>query len=217
MDLLILADRYEKNPVLRALARLISGGSAMEVAMLTHVNRIREKRLRIFFDELAIANAIDNPELLDSEDFLHHFMCTTQFALNTKRREKIQMFGRLLESSTSAESELADQDEYEDFLGILDELSYRELRALTILDSFSGTIRYENQHDTEWADTFWDDFCQRLSEELPLPIDEVPDFMRRTARTGCFHELTGYVGGAKGVGMLTPRYFRLVRLVSKRA
>ena len=216
MDAVKLMKRYERNPALRALARMIPYGSAVEAAALTVVGRIREERLRTFFDELESANAIDNPELAEMEDFVHCFLTTMKFAVNTRQREKIQMFGRLLKSSASPDSGLSDFDEYEDFLGILDELSYREIRAMAILDAFSGTARQEGHNDIQWTMTFWDDFCRRLSAELPLPINEVANFMKRIERTGCFQEFTGYYNARAGLGKLTPTYRRLSSFVRER-
>jgi len=57
-------------------------------------------------------------------------------------------------------------DEYEDFLNILDELSYRELQALSILDQFSNRPRTSDQNDGQWANTFWEEFIQRVSTLL---------------------------------------------------
>lgn len=211
-DAVALAKRYERNPALRALVKLIPYGPAVEAAALAAVGRIREDRARTFFDELATANAIDNPELLESEDFIHRFLTTMRFALNTRRREKIQMFARLFGGSLP-EGELSDVDEYEDFLVILDELSYREIRALAILSTFAVAPRTREQSDMEWTLTFWDAFCERLSSELPLPAKEVPDYMKRISRTGCFQELVGYYDARPGVGKLTPTYLRLAAYV----
>ena len=208
-----LAERYERKPVVRALVRLIPYASAAEAAALTAVSNIRRDRAQVFFDELATANAIDNPDLLQSEDFVHCFFSTAKFALNTRRREKIRMFARLLKRSTLPDGGLSDVDEYEDFLGILDELSYRELLALDILDAFSGTPRADDQNDMQWTMVFWDEFWHRLSDELRIPDDEVADYMSRIGRTGCFQELAGYYDGHPGMGKLTPTYLRLKEFV----
>ena len=87
-----------------------------------------------FFDELAKGDVIVDEELLKSEDFLHAYFATTKYALNTRRREKIEMFARLLKSSIT-EKDISSIDEYEDLLKVLDELSYRELLALRILEA----------------------------------------------------------------------------------
>lgn len=213
VDVVSLAERYERKPVLGALVRLIPYGSAAEAAVFTVVANLRRERAQVFFDELASANGIDNPDLLESEDFVHCFFSTAKFALNTRRREKIRMFAKLLQRVTVPHGGLADVDEYEDFLGILDELSFRELRALDILDAFSGTPRSDDQNDMQWAMGFWDEFCRRLSDELPIPEEEIAHFLSRIGRTGCFQELTGYYSSRPGMGRLTPRYIRLKELV----
>ena len=207
-----LAERYERNPVVRTLVRLIPYASTAEAAVLTVVANIRRDRAQVFFDELASANAIDNPDLLKSEDFVHCFFSTAKFALNTRRREKIRMFARLLKRSTLHDGELADVDEYEDFLRILDEISYRELRALDTLETFYETHGADDQTDMQRLMGFWDEFCRRLSEDLQIPRDEVADFMSRIGRTGCLQEHVGW-DAATGMGKLTPTYFRLKEFV----
>ena len=204
-----LIERYRKNPFLRALVSLVPYGSNIEIAILTKWDRIREERLRELFDTLAETNLIDRPELLDSEDFLHRFFCTLKFATNTRQREKIRMFARLLDSSMVLDGELSDTDEFEDFAKILDELSYRELRALTILDRFTETPRSSDQNDLQWTKTFWDEFCQQLSDELPIPFEESTEYMTRISRSGCYQEFVGFWDLQPGIGKLTPTYFRL--------
>jgi hypothetical protein len=146
--------------------------------------------------------------LLESEDFLHSYFATTKMALNSRRREKIQMFARLLKSSIIGEGP-QHIDEYEDFLGILDELSFRELRALAILDEFSSISSATEQNDPAWIDTFWDKFVNRLGVELKIPPQEVNDFMNRISRTGCYEmDIKSYFANSSG-RKLTPIYKRL--------
>ncbi len=207
-----LVERYERHPVIRTLVRLIPYASAAEAAVLTVVANIRRDRAQAFFDELASANAIDNPELLKSEDFVHCFFSTARFALNTRRREKIRMFARLLKRLGLPDGGLSDVDEYEEFLGILDELSYRELRALDTFDTFCETHAVDGQNEMEQIMGFWDAFCRSLSAELEIPHDEVPDFMSRIGRTGCLQEHVGW-NATTGMGKLTPTYRRLKEFV----
>ena len=141
--------------------------------------------------------------------------CSINHALrsNSRRREKIKMFARLLKSSLT-ECDLAGIDEYEDFLNILDEISYRELLALAIMDEYSTRPRTEKQNDLEWVGTFWDEFESRLSKELNIPSNQVADFMNRIARTGCYEMFTGtYWDYTGGKGKLTPTYQRLKRFI----
>ena len=210
-----LLEKYENNRVIRALIQLVPFGigGAVDVVLTKTLENIQKERATVFFHELATGNIVVDEKLLECEDFLHIYYATTRCALNSRRREKIQMFARLLKSSIT-ESEILDVDEYEDFLKILDELSYRELLALKVLDEYSATPRTEEQNDLQWTRQFWDDFEQRLADELSLPKDQVPGFLNRIARTGCYEIFTGmYWGYAGGQGKLTSTYHRLKKFV----
>ena len=162
---------------------------------------------------LATGDVVVDEKLLECEDFLHAYYATTKYALNSRRREKIRMFARLLKSSIT-ESEISDVDEYEDILKILDELSYRELLALKILDEYSSTPRTEEENDLQWTEQFWNEFEQRLSNELRIPKNQVADFMNRIGRTGCYELFTGmYWDYTGGKGKLTSTYHRLKKFI----
>jgi len=179
---------------------------------LVTLEKIRGERTREFFDELAKGNILVDSSLLESEDFLHCYFATVKYALNSRRREKSKMFARLLKSSVTGEGPHG-VDEYEDFLNILDELSYRELWALTILDQyqFSDKERTSDQNDAQWAITFWEEFIQCVSNELSIPPDEVIDFLKRISRTGCYELITGW--GFPNNGKVTPTYRRLKNFI----
>lgn len=214
-----LLARYEGSIVIRGLVQLIplGIGGAADLVLTRTLESIREERSRAFFDELAKSSSVLDTSLLESEDFLHCYFATAKYALNSRRREKIQMFAKLLQASLD-EAGPTDVDEYEEFLEILDELNYRELRALAIMDSFSNWPRTPAQNDLQWTNTFWGEFEKRLSRELSVPQDEVRDFMNRISRTACYEIFTGgfldYTGGR---GKLTPTYKRLKTYIGNEA
>lgn len=211
-----LLARYEGNIVIRGLVQLIPFGigGAADIVLAKTLENIREERSRAFFDELARTSTPIDPAALQSEDFLHCYFSTARYALNSRRREKIKMFARLLKASLD-ETGPSDVDEYEEFLEILDELTYRELRALALMDSFSTRPRTAGENDLQWTQSFWDEFENGLVEELGMPKDEVADFMNRISRTGCYEMFTGgYLSYTGGRGKLTPTYSRLKRFIS---
>lgn len=205
-----LLQRYKKNPAIRGLIQLLPYGSIVDLVLIETLANMKEKRTRLFFDELAKGDVVLDEMLLESEDFVHHFIVTARLALNSRRREKIQMFARLLKSSLNVPS-LTESDQYEDFLKILDELSYREIQALNLLDHYSSAPRDEViGDDLLWINTYWEAFENDLCEQLKIPQDEVVHFMNRIARTGCYEIIVGsYIGYAGGRGKLTPNYRRL--------
>lgn len=207
-------EKYD-NHVIRGLIQLLPCGigSAIDVALMKTLENIQRERTMAFFDELAKGDVIVDEELLKSEDFLHAYFATTKYALNTRRREKIEMFARLLKSSLTEEN-ISNIDEYEDFLKVLDELSYRELLALKILDKYSSTARSEAQKDLKWTNQFWNKFEKDITNELKIPKDQIASFMDKIARTGCYEMFTGaYFDYTGGKGKLTPMYQRLKKFI----
>lgn len=210
-----LLKSYEENPFLRAFIQLLPSLGGMADSLLTSaLTSIRNERLETFFDELSRGNIELTKEVVLSEDFLHRFFITTKAALNTRRREKIRMFSRLLLSSVANIESTEEPDIYEDFMKMLDELSFRELRALSILNDFSDFPRSPSQNDLQWTSTFWDAFEARAAAELDLPREEVSDFMNRIARTGCYEMFTGgFMDYSGGLGVLTPTFRRFKSIV----
>ena len=213
-----LLTRYEGNRVIRPLIQLIPFGigSAVDTVLIQTHQKSQYERSCVFIDELARGNLISDEELLKSEDFLHCYITTVQAALKTCRREKIRMFARLLKSSLD-DSGLADIDEYEYFLNILDNLGFKELQALIILDSFSDSFRDSTGSDPSWTSTFWDEFENKLSEQLNIPRERVSDFMNGIVRTGCYEMFTGaLISYSGGQGKLTPTFMRLKEFILER-
>ena len=130
---------YEKKPVLRALVQLLPRGGSFDTLATHRAKEIADERLKAFFDELAEEKHELTEELIESEGFLHCYFSTVKAVINTQRREKIKMFARLLSEVISPKANVG-ADEYEDYLQILDELTYRELMVLNTL------YKYESQN-----------------------------------------------------------------------
>ncbi len=207
--------RYERNPVIRGLVQLIplGIGSGMDVAVLTTVQNIRADRLRTFFDELS-ENAVElTPELLQSEDFLHSYFATIKAATNSRNREKIKMFARLLKSASTTDL-LANTDEFEEYLNILEDMSYREISVLFKLYLLeTSTPMTDEEGDYKRAEKFWDQFVNDLDSELGIGKSEVLDTLQRLERTGCYEKINAFWGNDKGVGHLTPSFYRLKEII----
>lgn len=212
MTVEILAKKYEHNSVVRALVQLIpmSIGSAVDVAIITRVQNIRTNRARVFFDELAKGDEKLRPELLENNEFLHCYFATASAALKSRRAEKIQALARLLLSSTT-EGKFEAGDEYEEFLSILDELSFRELQILTILDGFESRYPHNDQeNDYQRASRFWDKFVKQVIKELCVQPAEFESILTRLTRSGCYESFAGiYVDYTGGQGKISPLFHRL--------
>ena len=211
-----IANLYEKNPIVRALVQLAMApipygiGSAIDSTLTAQISRMREKRLRTFFDELAAGSLALTEELIQKEDFLHAYFSTLKAALNTRRSDKIKLFARLL---CNAGREHRLDDPYEEYLSILDELSMRELSVLLLLKDFEDKHPYENntkgelENDLQRAHRFWELFEAAAEAKYGVSRDHIPSVLTRLNRTGMYETITGgFLDYAGGKGKLTPRF-----------
>ena len=213
---------YDKRPVIRALIQLIPYGigSAIDTAVVTSIINIREERFRTFFDELARGEIELSEDQISKENFLHAFFSTTRAALNTRRREKIQLFGKLFLQYCKASNfeDLESLDSYEEFLKILDDLSYQEFCILHILQSYETAESTDPAPPNKLmkADSFWEKFLEKIEQKLNISHDEVPGMLARLNRTGFYATITGgYLSYEGDRGNLTVNYYSFLKFLEK--
>jgi len=222
--------RYQGNPPVRALAQLVviptpvgalplgAMADAALGALSVRADRFREERAQTFYDELDVGSAVLTPELIESEPILHHHISTVRAALNTRRLEKIRWFARLLLGTAGDRPGVA-ADEYEDYLAVLDELSYRELCVLATLEQFEKQFPPKpDQNEHQRVEQYWETFSELACRRCMVPAEELNPLMMRIQRSGTYQEALGSLFGglARGKGFLTPTYARLAELIRLR-
>jgi hypothetical protein len=204
------------SPIFRGLIQLLPCGigSAIDVAVVTKLENIHKDKLREFFDELGKGAVQLTPEIIESEDFLHRYFSTVRAALNSLRREKIRYFSRLLTSSITT-SEISTIDEYEEYLGILDELSFRELGIVVVLSRYEKENFLQDDTDPiQRPNRFWDQFFSEVCSRFSIPDGELNGILARLNRTGLYRTIVGmYPGYTGGRGELTPLYAKLEKMI----
>jgi len=209
-------EAFVSHPIVRALVQLIPGGigSAADVIIMDRVEHIKQKRLRVFFDALKDGNVQLSPDLIDSDDFVHCLDATLRAALRARRDEKIRLFATLLHQGI-VEQKIRSAEDYEDLVGVLDDLSYSEWQALLMLDRYLSETPLDD-NPLKRVSLVWDEFVAKLERELGVAPVEASSFMNRIARTGLYNEITGmfwdYEGGK---GMPTPKLTRLKELLDQ--
>mgnify|MGYP006911566671 CR=1 FL=1 len=218
------------NPWVKAIMAFFPITSSIDAWLTSRLDTIARERIEAFLDELINNNVDLTPELIESEDFLHCFMKTIQAVLHTRRREKIRFFARLLSSSV-VENLINDVNEFEDYLSILDDLSYRELTILFLLDEWqaraetvykikyprepnNGLTDYKLLNDAQRSHVIWGEFKNDLKIKLDIPENEIDSLFFRIVRTGCYEIFAGkYMGPLDSEGQLTPLYYHLKKLI----
>ncbi|MCZ4065667.1 hypothetical protein NB636_02110 [Oxalobacter aliiformigenes] len=130
---------YKDNVVIRALLQLIPGGSVVDTIICDTMEKIKKIRQERFFIELKDGKIKLTEEIIKNEDFLHCFFITYNAAIRTRSEEKIGYLAKLLCGSVE-DSMFSDVDDYEEILGVVSDLSCREIKLLVLLDDFEKNI-----------------------------------------------------------------------------
>lgn len=209
-----LSDMYQTNPAIRALIQLVPIVSVADAALVTKIEKTRTERARVFFDELGNGTVQLTQEMIESEDFLHCYFSTLKAASNSHRREKIRYFARLLTSSITL-SEISTIDEYEEYLSILDDLSFRELELLIVLSRYEKEyFLQDDKNPLQRANRLWDQFSPEVCSKFSISDGELDGMLARLNRTGLYKTIIGtYVGYNGGRGELTPMYAKLEKMI----
>lgn len=209
-----LSVHYSKKPAIQALLKLVPGWSSADTLLQKRANEIKNDRLKVFFDELALGKLELTDELIETEDFLHSYFCTLRAVLNSRQREKIKLFARLLNSSHES-ALLVSSDEHEELLSTLEEITLREFTILNDLRKRElAHPRQEGQNDLQHAWKYWDKFRQATIQNFGVPQESFNAFMARLERTGLYLRITGgYLDYSGDVGTTTPLLTRIVQLV----
>ena len=119
------------------------------------------------------------------------------------------------------EDVLGEDDDYEEILAVLDSMSLREIRSLTLIEDTELTNpKRDDENDLTWARRHAPRIHGRLTGELGIAESETSSFVQRLSRTGLVEEiLMGEDGDSATLSFgwatfkVTDRYRRLKRLI----
>lgn len=216
----VMLELYSNNPVLRALVQLLFPffGTAADIALVETYSQMLQDRMRIFFDELGAGDIPLTEDLLESQDFIHCFMCTFRAVIRTHQQEKLELFAFLLKSAANTSTyRNSGVDEYEEYLSILNELSVREWNILDVIYSFETSfLRQASENPLQYAMRYWPQLRKELISRGLTTENQVNAFLARLNRTGCYVTFTGdYLSYSGDMGRTTETYRKLRSLVVK--
>jgi hypothetical protein len=224
-------EKYTSSPIVQALAVFVAGaaGSAVGASPIlaglagtsivlidAGFQEMRRKRQEILFDELAKGERFLSEELIGKEEFLQAFTLIYRAAIKSQQKEKIQRFARIL--LTGVQRNKLDSDDLEEFIGILEALSDRELKLLRLLkkweDQFPLQINAENNEPQYQFQNYWDNFEIDVESQLDIKKTELPSMLGAITRTGLYTNMLGLLLGSKpGQGVLSPRFLEFIKWI----
>ena len=189
-----LVKRYENNQIIKPLIQLIPMGigSAIDTAIGQKWQKMIEGRLDALLDEMNKNKGVIGIDHAHSENYIHCFMKVVQLTVGTRRYAKIRMFARLLNSVVTGVGGYETVDEFEEYLSLLEELSYREMEILLLIEEFQET------NGVEWVSDMqnkWKRFTTDIAKDLNLSLGELDMVLMRLNRIGCSETFFSRKGG----------------------
>ena len=216
LDRLIV--RYADVPAIRALVELVPEGvgGALNELVAHRIEEIDNDRLDTLFHELSQGKRQLTRETIESEDFLHCYFATIRAVRITRQRQKIRYFGRLLASSYPSAGSAECADRFERYLGILEELTFEELRLLAIVAKHEqASTPAGNPFQNVCA--YWEGLMKDAIDSLGLPRALIESLLARLERTGLYQPVAKvWVSGDVPRRTLTPLYAELSAVVALR-
>jgi hypothetical protein len=205
----LLAIASSLNPIIAVTSAVtVVGIELLETALKER----QERQLKTFFDKLNEGEITLDKETIANKEFLHRYFITLRTVLKTNRDEKIKVLADFFINRGSKNPDGSHTDTYEEYLGIIDELSYRELLILRTLEEFekrligSGDGNIEDGRITKMS-KYWAEFQNTVSE-LTEGSTLVPALMKRLERSGLF-QIADIWDNDDNRGFLTDLYYDL--------
>lgn len=187
-------------------------GAMLNDAISDKRSHLAKERFNTYIDELNKTGNAPTLEQLNVNDFAHAVLETTRAAVNAHREEKIRRFARLL-SNYQRIVVTNNIDDYEELLGILNDLTDKEFQILLLLRNHEDDDHPSRKRTSASVPyPYWRPF-QRDAEAKGVPPTELQGYFQRLARTGCVYMITGSATGQ--LARTTPLFHRLVSVVER--
>jgi hypothetical protein len=195
-----ISEYYSDNVSLRMLLQLDPSGvgSAVDIYLTDIFEKYKKKKVKEFFSKIASGNVFITNEMINSDDFLFAFFSTTNYVLSTSKNEKIALFANLL--INGIKSGEYKNDKYEQYLTIIDEITYLELLILEILYKFeedNKNLSFGKEEDgkesnkLQKVNSYWKKFENTINERFNINSDILKDMLTRLNRTGLYETIIG--------------------------
>jgi hypothetical protein len=217
-------ENYSENPTIRGIVEVakaipIAGSfvSIFDAAAMTAIERYREAQLAIFLDELANSGLDPNAPIPEGKqyDIIRAILITSEAVARSHREEKARAFARLLAAGIQEPIRISLSDEFEDYVSILDDVSWRELQMMALLAKFEEPYRNTSISLQEREiRAYWPDFLRSMTTQLDIPTPGTSGLLARLSRTGLYEiRLVPLAGNTQIIGALTGTYHRLAELL----
>lgn len=166
--------------IMAVFRTIVPFGDVIDTNINEIVNNFIKQKQEIFLDEI-LKNDIELCTVdVNDVEFIMNFKKTLDAVNRLSNNDKIKYFANLLRNGYMKKEKISN-DEYEEFLRVLNDLSYREINYIFFLYDF------ENKNDKE-NKNYWYNFMSEFEKKFQINRYESYEIYKRIANTGIICE-----------------------------
>lgn len=200
-----------ENPVVKGFTNIAKAVPSLNFgieALDTMLNNRFENKLKLVLDEIINGDEIITPEMLQDIDVISSFLQMMEAVKRTQVNEKIIIFARLFKNFILSENSIK-QDEYEEYLNVLSELSFREI---DILMTYHNHMNHCKEVSNIFESTTYQSFkCEIFSRYL-ITEAELTDILTRMQNKGLCVFYMGHSYNDVNIKTFSTAYFEKLAL-----
>ena len=172
-----------QNPVIKSvvdfLKTIVPLGSFIDAYTEKQLNDFQNSKLQKFIDLLVCETSNITSDMVNDIEFIMNFKKTVEAVYRLSTNDKVEYFSNLLRNSYLAYDRI-DNDVYDEYIHVLNTLSYREIRYLKFIFQHGITS---------------DEFGEAFATEFNMSRWDYPDIYKRLVSTGFVQEDYSFSGG----------------------
>lgn len=177
---------------LSSLLGLIPGaGSFINDEISKAINEFQLKKRNELLDVILSGNYEITSNLVKDEEFIINFCKTCEAVNRLATNDKVKYFGNLIRNSYLTDEKI-ENDEFEEYIHILEDISYREINYLVFLKENEDKMKKEKKI------LKWHEFVKAFNEKFNIPRANIYNIFYRLKRTGFVDENLGVSGSISG-------------------
>lgn len=179
-----IVEKSKNNVIIQNILSVIRTVTPFGDIIDTNINKIVddfiEEKKNVFLDNILNDNELILTEDVNTVEFLMNFKKTLEAVYRLSNNDKINYFSNLLKNGYMKGRKI-ENDDYEEKLNILCELTNREINYIIFL------YEYEKSN-AEKQNNYWYNFMTKFEEEFKINKYEVYEIYKRISSKGLLHE-----------------------------
>lgn len=153
-------------------------------------------------------------EMVNDIGFIVNFAKTLEAVNRLSSNDKVKYFANLLINGYFIDDKIGN-DEFEEYLSFLNELSYRQINMLVLLYDFENKhLNLDSDNKLASTNSYWHLFIGKMENDFLLDKQETEDILTNISKTGMCREINGaFVGYTGGVFYTTKTFRKFIKMI----